>query len=178
MEYKDFEELVLNRQSCRAFSDKEVEKEKLEQIINLSMNAPSACNSQPWQIYCAHTPDKVKEVRSCLQVLGFNKFLNGAKAFIAVAEKEAKLILKLEDKVGANRFVKYDVGEYIAYVTLSAKAIGLETCIIGLMDEEKLAKTLGLAKNEKCKIVIAVGYSDCPIRAKKREPIENKVKYI
>ena len=50
MEYSDFLQLVLSRQSDRAY-DKErpVETEKLERILEAGRLAPSACNAQPWK---------------------------------------------------------------------------------------------------------------------------------
>ena len=50
MEYSDFLQLVLSRQSDRAY-DKErpVEPEKLERILEAARLAPSACNAQPWK---------------------------------------------------------------------------------------------------------------------------------
>ena len=49
MEQK-FLELVNNRQSCRDFNDKPLERETLERIVELGRLAPSACNSQPWKM--------------------------------------------------------------------------------------------------------------------------------
>lgn len=45
---KNFVELINKRQSCRQYSNKKVEKEKLIKCIEAARIAPSACNSQPW----------------------------------------------------------------------------------------------------------------------------------
>ncbi len=176
--YGNFEKLVKIRQSCRQFSSLPVEKEKLDKIMELARLAPSACNSQPWTMHCAYTEEAVNAVRECLQYQGHNPFLSDAKAFIAVSEKHATLKSFVTTKFDRNRFVKYDVGELIAYVTLGAKAIGLETCIIGWMDEEKLASVLGLGEDEICHVVVAVGNSDIPVRDKVRKDKEEVIKYL
>ncbi|MBE7087226.1 MAG: hypothetical protein E7369_02880 [Clostridiales bacterium] len=178
MQFENFESLVLTRQSCRDFKNIPVEKEKLDKIMSLSLMSPSACNSQPWKLYCANSPEKVDEIRATLQVQDRNKFLDGAKAYIAVVEEDAVLKPWLETKFNKNRFIKYDIGELVAYLTLSAKTVGLDTCIIGWVDEDALSKVLGLNENEACKIVIAVGYSNQPVREKKRCTFEEKVVYI
>lgn len=50
MDYNDFLQLVLSRQSDRAYDkNRPVEKEKLERILEVARLAPSACNSQPWK---------------------------------------------------------------------------------------------------------------------------------
>lgn len=176
--FEDFEKLVKTRQSCREFSDRAVEKEKLDKIVELARFAPSACNSQPWKIYCISSTEAVSAVRECLQFQEHNKFLDGAKAFVAVADMQAVLKPNVESKFDRNRFVEYDVGEVIAYITLGAKAIGLETCIIGWMNESKLSSVLGLSDNETCRVVVAVGYSDIPVREKVRKDVQTVVKYI
>lgn len=52
MEYSDFLQLVLSRQSDRAY-DKErpVETEKLERILEAGRLAPSACNANPGSLW-------------------------------------------------------------------------------------------------------------------------------
>lgn len=176
--FESFEKLVKTRQSCRDFSDRQIDKATLDKIMELSMLAPSACNSQPWRMVCVCQDQSVTAVRECLQVKGHNKFLDGAKAYIAVVNKTATLKDTIQSKFDRNRFVKYDVGELIAYITLTAKSLGVDSCIIGWMDEEELSTVLGLEQNEKCEIVVALGYSDIPTREKVRKDKVEIIRYI
>ncbi len=173
-----FLDLAKTRQSCRDFSNKPIEKETLDKIMETAMLAPSACNSQPWKMICAYEGDNVQKICESLQVNGHNGFLTGAKAFIAVVDKVRPLKPTVEQKYDRNRFVKYDVGELIAYITLAATDLGVDSCIIGMMDEEKLYSVLGLEKDEICTIVVALGYSDIETRKKTRKDKENIIKYI
>ena len=50
-ETMDFMELAKKRYSVRKFSDKSVEKEKLEQILEAGNIAPTAKNQQPQRVY-------------------------------------------------------------------------------------------------------------------------------
>jgi len=43
-------DLITSRQSDRSYSDKVVEKEKIERIVDAGRLAPSACNAQPFII--------------------------------------------------------------------------------------------------------------------------------
>lgn len=43
-------EALLNRKSTRAYLNKEVEKDKIEFILNHAKHAPSGVNTQPWQV--------------------------------------------------------------------------------------------------------------------------------
>ena len=53
---KDFMDLCLRRQSCRDFSDRPVEHEKLVQCIEAARLAPSGCNAQPWSFVVVEDP--------------------------------------------------------------------------------------------------------------------------
>lgn len=173
-----FLELAKKRQSCRNFNDKSIDKKVLDQIMQTAMLAPSACNSQPWKMICVSGGEKLSIVRESLQVNGHNTFLTEAKAFIAVVDKARPLKPTVEQRFDRNRFVKYDVGELIAYITLAAKDLGVDSCIIGMMDEEKLYKALELKEGETCTIVVALGYSDIETREKSRKGVEEVIHYI
>lgn len=178
MNFSDFENLVKTRQSCRDFNDKPLEKEIVDKIVKTARLAPSACNSQPWKLYCVTDNEKAEEVRNALTDAGKNTFLKNAKAFIAVAEKIMPLKEDVLRRFSPNHFVKYDVGEIIAYVTLAAESLGVKSCIIGWINTENLAAALGLAPDEQCNIVIALGYSDIPVREKVRLKEEQVIKYL
>ena len=47
----NFSEIANNRQSCRSYdATKEVEKEKLDAVLESARLSPSACNGQPYHI--------------------------------------------------------------------------------------------------------------------------------
>ena len=67
-------ELILRRQSDRKYSDKPVEAEKLERIIEAGRMAPSACNAQPWKFVVvtdAFIDSKV--ISSCNRKVNWNE---------------------------------------------------------------------------------------------------------
>ena len=175
MDFKEFSSLVMSRQACRSFLPKLVEREKLQQICDLARFSPSACNSQPWKMYCVSTKDKIEKVTESLQDNGYNRFLDNAGGYIVVGEVEATLKASVSGKFDNNHFVKYDIGELIAYITLCAKTLGLETCVIGYVNKDKLRLAIDMPENENCNLVVAVGYSDIAIREKSRKPFEQTV---
>ncbi len=178
MELKDFEKLVNDRQSCRDFSEKEVENEKLVNAINLALLSPSACNSQPWKIYCVSEKENLNKVAKCLQEGGRNAFTSKAKAFIVIAERNMPLKKDISEKFSEGHFVKYDIGEFIAYLTLALESEGLSSCIIGWVNKEELKKAVNYPDGETCNIVVAVGYSDIEKRKKVRLSSLETVKYL
>ena len=165
----DFENLVKTRQSCRDFNDKPLEKDVVEQIVSLATLAPSACNSQPWKMICVTDESKLDAVAKSLQDRGMNKFTDKAKAFIVLVEKQATLKERVSVKFNRNHFVKYDIGQLCAYITLTAKYKGVESCIIGWINQDALRNAVNYGEDEESNIVIALGYSDCEIRDKIRK---------
>ena len=171
----EFSELITKRQSCRKFSDREVERDLLLKIVDMARLAPSACNSQPWRVYITNTPEKNEQMRRCLQNNGRNSFLDGAKAFIAVYQTDnIKLNPGTELKFSSTHFAEYDVGEFIAYLTLAAKDNGLDSCIIGWVNNEQLNETFSLSG--KCDLVVALGYAENgTVRVKTRKSLKEVI---
>ena len=174
----EFLELVKSRQSCRDFLETPIEKEKLKKIAELSLLAPSACNSQPWKIYVVTSEEKRALVAKSVQDFGMNKFVSKAQAFFVVTETSARLAVGSGLKFDKNHFVKYDVGELVAYLTLTAKNEGLDTCILGWVNHDKLKDAVKFSDAEFCCMVVAVGYSNTPLREKVRKPASEKITYI
>ena len=173
----NFKELVYKRQSCRDFNDKPLDKSVVYEIASVAMNAPSACNSQPWKMYLVTDPNKVKEVAKCAQDSGHNMFTEKAKAFIVITEQSANLKESISKRFDRYHFVKYDIGELVAYITLYAEDLGVSSCIIGWINKDNLNSALNIT-GEECNIMIALGYSDIPVREKKRKDIQTIIKEI
>ena len=178
MEFEQLKNLVFTRQSCRDFDGTSVASETIEKIADLARFAPSACNSQPWTMYCVSSEEGKKNVKKALTSAGRNLFLEKAGGFICLAEKVRPLKPEVESKFGPSFFIKYDIGELIAYITLIAETLGVKSCIIGWMDHDKISDALYLSDKEKCNIVVALGYSDSPVRTKNRRDKKETIKYI
>jgi len=61
----DFLELAQKRYSCRSFLDKEVEKEKLEKILEAGRIAPTAVNYQPQRILILQGKEQLEKLKDC-----------------------------------------------------------------------------------------------------------------
>ncbi len=53
---------IFHRASIRKFQDKNVEDEKIYEILNAAMSAPSAKNGRPWEFYVVKDKDKLIEL--------------------------------------------------------------------------------------------------------------------
>lgn len=177
---KTFFELAGKRQSCRSFSERPVERKKLMACVEAAGLAPSACNSQPWHFVVVNNPELCSEVAQCVQGQGMNPFADQCTAFIVVIEEEAKLLPRFKD-INNQKHAQLDVGIATAHLLLAAEELGLATCPIGWINEQRLADVLGLDMSGKRKfqLVIGIGYARKDVSNKKRrKPINEIVTYI
>ena len=67
----DFSELIKTRYSVRSFSDRKIEEDKLEKIIEAAKVAPTAKNMQPQKIYVLQSEEALKKINSvCRCIFG------------------------------------------------------------------------------------------------------------
>lgn len=179
MNLEELKELYLRRQSCRAFSEKEVPDELVEEICSLALLAPSACNAQPWKLV-AVKGERAKEVAKGLQDLGMNKFVSSAPVLIAVVEGKSNLSARAGGRLKDNDFLHNDIGILVAHLVLAAEAAGLGSCILGWRNEKTLRTALELDDKAKIPEVVAIGYPEegYPVREKKRKPLEDTFSFL
>ena len=58
----EFKEVVKNRYSCKKYSDRQVEAEKLTAILNAGRLAPTAKNLQEQRIYVLQSPEALEKI--------------------------------------------------------------------------------------------------------------------
>ena len=177
---KDFIDLCRERQSCRNFSDRPVERAKLAKCIEAARLAPSGCNAQPWSFVVVDDPDIVPEVAKCTQVIqGANLFTSKASAFIITLEEHAVLLPGIRLILDSQYFAKSDLGGAALSICLAAADQGLGVCILGIFDREGLCDLLDIPIEKQFGLVIALGYpAEDNIREKRRKPLEEIVRYV
>ena len=177
----DFFELCTRRQSCRKFSDKPVEREKLVRCVEAARLAPSACNSQPWRFVVVDDPEAVAKIARAGQPFGnVNSFLDNAKAFIVLIEEHAVLMPGIRPLLDSQHFAAGDLGIVSAYLCLEATAQGLGNCQIGIFNREAICQALGLDfPQTRINTLIAIGYPESDtIRPKARKPLEEIAQFV
>lgn len=174
----NFTEIAENRQSCRKYdSALMVEKEKLDRILATARLSPSACNGQPYLITVCKG-ETAKKVAKATQGMGMNKFATDAPVLIVLSEKPYVKTAALGAKVKNNDYRSIDIGIVSAYITAEATAQGLDTCILGWLEDAKIREICGL--DGAVRLVITLGYAslDDKLRVKKRKDITELVKTI
>lgn len=168
-----FNELILKRESCRNYNTKEVSTDLLLKCVDAARLAPSACNSQPWKYYLVNTDENAVKVRECVQENGSNSFATKCPAFAIVTEQPAALKPFVAERVGnTQKWAENDIGISVAHYCLEASELGLGTCIMGMVNKEKLKAYFNI--DGEIRLVIATGYSaDKKPRHKVRKSLED-----
>jgi nitroreductase len=138
-------EALKGRRSIRAYQDKAVPKEVIEQIVDTARLAPTANNLQPWEFIVVTEPATRRQIAG---LAAYGPFIAQAGACIAVFSKE----------------VKHDVEDCSAAtenILVAAHALGLGTCWVAGCDKEyagPIAELLGVPAGYRLISLIALGY--------------------
>lgn len=171
-----FFDLVNQRQSVRKYINKEVDEEKVQQLIEAVHLAPSACNSQPWRLIIVNTPGLKEEVAKATfnKTVRFNRFALEAPVIAVMVIEKARMIARIGGSIKNQEFPQYDIGIAAEHFCLQAAELGLGTCMIGWFNERKVKKLLHIPKNRKVGLLITLGYppEDYKQRKKIRKPLD------
>lgn len=169
----DFSELIKVRQSVRRYSDKPVEKEKIEKCLEAARLAPSASNSQPWKYIVVDEEElKNKVARATFdKVVKFNKFALQAPVIIVVVLEKPKLVTQMGIEIKKREWPLIDIGISTEHFCLQAAELGLGTCMIGWFNQKRIQKLLNIPKNKTIGLLITLGYApdDYALRKKIRK---------
>jgi len=150
-------ELIQNRWSPRAYSDRPVETDKLLSLLEAARWAPSSFNHQPWRFIVA-TKDKITEYNRLLSTLvEFNQgwAKNAPVLILAVAK------LHFDDGK-LNRHAFHDIGLALENLIIQATALGLSTHQIAGFQADLARQEYGIPSEYEPATVITVGYVGDP----------------
>jgi Nitroreductase len=176
---KDTLDLITSRQSVRKYSDRLLEKEKLDRIIEAGRMAPSACNAQPWKFIVVTDPElvlKIAEAASA-KLIGMNSFVAQAPVILVIVREKPNFSSKVGSTIKNKDYSLIDIGIATENICLQAKAEGIGSCIIGWFDERMLKKLLDIPKSKRVELIITLGYSLSEQREKRRKPAAETVSY-
>lgn len=83
------------------------------------------------------------------------------------------------ERYGSQYFSQMDIGMAAMGLCYAATALGLGTCMIGVMSQEKMHRAFHIPEDRTARLAIAVGYpaQDVPAQRKDRKPLEEILGY-
>lgn len=146
----EFNDVIKNRYSCKKYSDRQVEEEKINAILNAGRLAPTAKNLQEQHIYVIQS----EEVLAKIDLATPCRY--EAPTVIVVAFNKNDVFTY----PGGKRDSGVEDATIVAtQMILAAANEGVDSCWINYFDPEKLAVDLGLPSDEEILMLMDIGYA-------------------
>lgn len=146
----DFLELVKERYSCRSFSTKEIEKEKILQILEVARLAPTARNFQPQRVLVLDKKEELQKLSFCTKY--------GWNAPVVMILFYDKLVSYKRDKYDGKEFGDIDTSIVATQMMLEIQSLGLGTTWVGAFNPKKLMEIYEVPENLIPVAILPIGY--------------------
>ena len=146
----EFKKVISARYSCKKFSSRQVEGEKLNAILEAGRLAPTAKNLQEQHIYVLQSPEMLAKVDAATPCR------YGAPTVLAVAFDKNNVFTY----PGGKRDSGVEDATIVAtHMILAAADEGVDSCWLNFLDPEQTAAALGLPENEELLMLLDLGYA-------------------
>lgn len=176
-------ECIKTRRSIRKFKEEAVDHATIDQIIEAASMAPSWKNTQIARYNVIENRELLDEIaNNCVLDFEFNqKTISRAPQLVVVSmitkrcgyERDGSFSTSKED-----RWEMFDAGIASQTFCLAAHDKGVGTVILGIFDENKVAKAIHLPEGQKVAALIVMGYPNQECDAPPRKTVEELVKYL
>lgn len=169
---------IRNRRSVRKFTDAEVTREQIEEIVDIARFAPSWKNSQ--SVRYLFISDKALKDRIAEEgVMGFEwntTIMKGAPGLVLVLTVDKRAGYERDGSASTSKgehWQSFDAGIAAETFCLAAFAKGLGTVILGVYDEAKVSEIAGVPEGQKISALIPIGVpSEEPQAPKRKETVD------
>ena len=158
----EFKEVIKNRYSCKKYSARKVEPEKLQAVLEAGRLAPTAKNLQEHHIYVLQSEEalaKMDKATACRY---------GATTVLAVAFDKTNVFTYPGGKRDSGT---EDASIVATHMILAAADEGVDSCWINNFDPDLLKTELGLPEREEILMLMDLGYAEEGV-----EPLPNHSK--
>ena len=167
----EFNEVIIKRTATRKFSDKKVEENKLNNVLEAGRIAPTAKNIQPIKIYVINSDEGIKKLDEATPCR------YGANTVLLVCGDT-----ELAYKKGDYSTYEMDACIVATHLMLAATNEGLDNIWVEMFDENVLRDKYNIPSNLKPICLLPIGYKtdDCPLNPlhNKRKELSEIVEYI
>ncbi len=196
---------IKNRRSRRAFLDKPIPDETIEEILEAARYAPSALNKQPWKFIVISNEETIRQLSGIIRGIAkkiayllpifsiFRGELRDPRAVAALKKTvstdgdgvfyRAPLLILIMTSKNAGRYAARDCAMAAQNMMLYANSVGIGSCFIGRADllgmNRKGRDLLGFPPDYKIHAAVIFGYvpkdTDLPVPQRIKD---NVVKWV
>ena len=149
----NFEDVIRERKATRLFGNKELEKEKLDKILEAGRIAPTAKNNQPIKIYVIKSEEGLKKIDKA------SPCRYGANTVLVICgDKETAF--KKDD----HSTYEIDASIVSTHMMLEATNVGLDNIWVDMFDRSIMREELDIPENLIPVCMLPIGYKSklCP----------------
>jgi len=165
----DVLQVIRERYSVRAYSDRPVEDDKLAAVLEAARLAPTAANRQPFRVIVLQTAGRKEELARIYKRPWFVQSPLVLGVVAVTSEAWRRMDGKPYDEVDAT--IAMD------HLILAAAALGLGTCWVAAFDPAAAREILALPEDVEPVAFTPLGYAADQPKAKKRRPLKELVQY-
>ena len=152
---------IQTRRSVRSYTDRPIEEEKLQAVLEAARLAPSARNMQEWKFVVVRDPATRQQLAKAAKD---QAFVGQAPAVIAACATAPDYVMSC-----GNPASLIDLAIAVDHMTLKAVEEGLGTCWIGAFDQNRVKTILGAPENVNIVVLLPIGYPADQPSAKSRK---------
>ncbi len=162
--------LITKRRSIRRFKDKEIEPQKVDELIEAALRSPSSRSFNPWRFIVIRDREMLVKLSGSKE--HGSSFLKNAPLGIVVCADPNECDVWVEDTSIASIFIQ-----------LAAESMGLGSCWIQIRkrmhnktktSEQYVSELLKIPDSLVVESIIAIGYPDEEKPAHKKESLQYK----
>ncbi len=164
---KDFITLVQERHSVRSYSERKVEKEKVDLILEAGRLAPTGCNRQGEKLYVISSPEGLEKLEKAASTYG-------APMAVVVAMKKAGSWVRPYD---GKDIIDIDASIITDHMMMEAADLGLGSCWVCNFKSDILSRGLSIPEEYVPVNILLIGYGKDEKYTKSRKTLSEIVEY-
>lgn len=175
--------MIKERRSVRKFKNEKVDRELMKEIVSISKWAPSWVNYQIARYTLIDNEEIIQKlandaVKGFVYNMDTLKNAKGVAVLSFVKGKSGRLDQYGIEASENNTWEVFDAGIACQTFCLAAHAKGVGTCIMGVINEESIAKIINLPEEETVAALIVYGYPDGEPAPSKRKDTEEIMRFF
>ncbi len=161
----DLFKTIYDRRCYRRYKDAPVEQEKIEALIKVAVQAPSAGNLQPWEFIITKNQDLKQKI---MRASRNQSFITQAPVLITVCAN-CRASEKVYGPRGKELYCLQDTAAAMQNMLLAIHALGLGACWVGEFDEAEVRKILEIPEFVRPVAILTVGYPEGDVKKPERD---------
>ncbi len=170
---------IKQRRSIRSYKEGDIEKEKLDVLLEAIRWSPSWANTQCWEVVLVNDPDTKRAIQEALAKgnPARDAIVKAPVLFIMCAQLKKAGYYKGDAPTKFGDWFMFDLGIATQSLCLAAHSLGLGTVIVGLFEHDKVKQILNVPEEYEVVTIVPVGYPEKIPSAPKRKESKDFIHY-